>query len=50
MSFSVVEVYLLLVTIPLAGNVGHAEGFPLALEGTNTTGTEGFPPAIESTG
>ena len=45
-----VEVYLLLVTIPLVGNVGHAECFPPALKGTDTTGTEGFPPTIESIG
>ena len=48
--FPVVEVYLVLVTTPLTDNVGHAGGFPLALEGTYTTGTEGFPPAIESMG
>ena len=45
-----IEVFLLLVTIPLVGNVGQAEGFPLVLEGTNTTGTEGYPPTIESIG
>ena len=36
--------------LPLMGNVGCAEGFPLALEGTDATGTEGFPPAIEAIG
>ena len=45
-----VEVFLLLVKIPLVGNVGHAGGGPSALEGTDTTRTEGCPPAIESMG
>ena len=42
----IVEVFLLLVIIPLVGNVGHVRGFPPELEGIDTTRTEGFPPAI----
>ena len=45
-----VKVFILLVTIPLVGNVGRVGGFPPALEGTDTTGTEGCLPAIESMG
>ena len=50
MDCPIVEVFLLLVTIPLVGNVGHAGGFPPPLEGTDTTGTEGFLLAIEIIG
>ena len=45
-----VEVFILLVTIPLVGNVGRAGGSPPMLEGIDTTGTEGSPPTIESMG
>ena len=45
-----VEVYLLLVTIPLVGNIVHIKGFPLVLKGTDTTGAKRFPPSIESMG
>ena len=48
--YPIVEVFLLLVTIPLVGNVGHVGGFPRALEGTDTTGTKVCPLAIESMG
>ena len=43
MDCPIVEVFLLLVTIPLVGNVGHAGGFPSVLECIDTSGTEGFP-------
>ena len=33
------EVCLLLVKLPLVGNAGNGEGFPLPLEGTKTSGT-----------
>ena len=46
----IVKVWLLVVTIPLVGNLRHADGLPLTLKGTYTTGTEGFPSSIESTG
>ena len=50
MDFPIVEVFLLLVTILLLGNIGHTRDSPLVLEGIYTTGTKGFPPAIESMG
>ena len=31
-------------------NVGHNEGCPLALEGTDETGTDGWAPGVEDLG
>ena len=34
----------------MSDNVGHAKGFPLALEGTDKTGIEGWAPGAKDLG